>query len=99
MGWLFAPLRLVRDLSIGIKLAATVIGALSLLTGVSLFALDRLGFVTALQDNVAAQSAAEHQVQRSLLAAQELRVISRELQVQQTVGGVRNALERATKQT
>jgi methyl-accepting chemotaxis protein len=99
MGWLFAPLRLVRDLSIGIKLAATVVGALSLLTGVSLFALDRIGFVTALQDNVAAQSAVEHQVQRSLLAAQELRVVSRELQVQQTVGGVRNALERATKQT
>ena len=52
-----------------------------------------------MQDNVAAQSAVEHQVQRSLLAAQELRVVSRELQVQQTVGGIRTALARASKQT
>jgi methyl-accepting chemotaxis protein len=99
MGWLYAPVRLVRDLSIGFKLAMTVAGALSLLTGVSLFAFDRLSFVSAMQENVAAQSAVEHQVQLSLLAAQELRVVSRELQVQQTVGGVRTALERATKQT
>jgi methyl-accepting chemotaxis protein len=99
MGWLNAPVRLVRNLPIGFKLAMTVVGALSLLSGVSLFALDRLNFVTAMQDNVAAQSAVEHQVQRSLLAAQELRVVSRELQVQQTVGGIRAALERATKQT
>jgi methyl-accepting chemotaxis protein len=99
MGWLNAPLRLVRNLPIGLKLAMTVIGALSMLTGVSWFALDRLGFVTAMQENVAAQSAVEHQVQRSLLAAQELRVVSRELQVQQTVGGIRTALERAAKQT
>jgi methyl-accepting chemotaxis protein len=99
MGWLYAPVRLIRDLSIGFKLAATVVGALSLLTGVSLFALDRLSFVTAMQENVAAQSAVEHQVQRSLLAAQELRVISRELQMQQTVAGIRTGLERAAKQT
>ena len=99
MRWLYAPGRFVRDLPVGVKLATTTAGALVLLTGVSLFALDRLSFVTALQDNVAAQSAVEHQVQRSLLAAQELRVVSRELQVQQTVGGIRAALERAVKQT
>ena len=99
MAWISAPLRLVRDLSVGIKLAATVVGALALLTGVSLFAFERLGFVTALQDNVATQSAVEHQVQHSLLAAQELRVVSRELQMQQTVGGVRDALDHAAKQT
>jgi methyl-accepting chemotaxis protein len=99
MGWFTAPIRFIRDLSLGLKLAATVVGALSLLTGVSLFALDRLNFVTSMQENVAAQSAVEHQVQRSLLAAQELRVISRELQMQQTVGGIRTALERAVRQT
>jgi methyl-accepting chemotaxis protein len=99
MGWLNAPARLVRDLPIGIKLAMTVVGALSLLTGVALFALNRLDFVTAMQENVAAQSAVEHQVQRSLLAAQELRVVTRELQMQQTVGGIRTTLERAAKQT
>jgi methyl-accepting chemotaxis protein len=99
MGWLYAPIRLVRDLSIGIKLAMTVLGALSLLAGLSWFALDRLGFVTAMQENVAAQSAVARQVQRSLLAAQELRVVSRELQVQQTVAGIGTALGRAAKQT
>jgi methyl-accepting chemotaxis protein len=102
MGWLtgrLSPVRIVRDLPIGFKLAMTVVGALSLLTGVSLFALDRLGFVTAMQEHVKTQSAVEHQVQRSLLAAQELRVVSRELQVQQTVSGVRSALERAARQT
>ena len=99
MGWLYTPVRLIRDLPIGFKLAATVAGALALLTGVSVFALDRLGFVLAVQADVAAESAVEHQVHRSLLAAQELRVIGRELQLQQTVGGVRTALERAVKQT
>lgn len=99
MGWLQAPVRLVRDLPIGLKLALTVVGALSLLAGVSWFAFDRLRFVTAMQENVAAQSAVEQQVQHSLLAAQELRVVSRELQVQQTVGGIRAALERAARQT
>ncbi len=99
MGWLHAPVRRLRDLPIGLKLAMTVIGALSMLGGVSWFALDRLHFVTVMQKNVAAQSAVEQQVQHSLLAAQELRVISRELQVQQTVGGIRTELARAAKQT
>jgi methyl-accepting chemotaxis protein len=98
MGWLFAPARFVRDLPIAVKLAATVLGALSLLTGVSLFGVDRLGFIAGLQDNVAAQSAVEHRVQRALLAAQELRVVARELQMQQTPAAVRNAAERAEKQ-
>jgi methyl-accepting chemotaxis protein len=99
MRWLNAPVRLIRDLPIGVKLAITVVGALSLLTGVSWFALNRLGFVTAMQENVAAQSTIEHQVQSSLLAAQELRVVSREVQLQQTVRGVHTALDRAAKQT
>ena len=76
MGWLSAPVRLVRDLSIGFKLALTVAGALSLLMGVSWFALDRLNFVTGQQQHVAAQSVVERQVQRGLIAAQELRVVA-----------------------
>ena len=99
MAWLGAPVRLVRDLPIGLKLAMTVLGALSLLACVSWFALDRLRFVTQAQENVAAQSAVQRQVQHSLLAAQELRVVSRELRTRQTVGGVRAALDRATRQT
>lgn len=99
MGWLNAPLRFVRDLPIGVKLAMTVVGALALLTGVSWFALDRLGFVTAMQRGAADQSIVERQVQRGLIAAQELRVVARELQVQQTAVGVRSASERAAKQT
>lgn len=98
MRWLNAPVRLARDLSISLKLAMTTVGALLLLTGVSLFALNRLSFVGGMQENVATQSTVVRQVQLSLLAAQELRVVSRELQLQQTVGGIRSALERGVKQ-
>jgi hypothetical protein len=99
MGWLNAPIRLIRDLPIGFKLAMTVAGALSLLVGVSWFALDRLRFVTAMQLDAAAHAAVERQVQHGLITAQELRVIARELQAQQTVTGIRSAFERAEQQT
>lgn len=102
MGWLngpYSPVRLARDLPIRVKLAATVVGALLLLTGVSLFALDRLAYVAGLQQRVAAQSAIDHQIQRALIAAQELRVVARELMAQQTTTAVRRALDRAAKQS
>lgn len=95
MGWLSAPLRLLRNLPIAAKLASTTLGALLLLTGVSLFAVDRLAYVAARQEKAATQSAIEHQVQQALLAAGELRVASRDLQSQQTVTDVRAALNRA----
>ena len=101
MAWsdvMFSPIRIARDLPIAAKLAMTVVGALSLLTGVSMFALDRLDFVAGTQENALAQLAVQHQVETGLLAAQDLRVVSRELQSQQTVGGVRAALERASRQ-
>lgn len=93
-----ASLRLIRDLPIGFKLGMTIASALAVLAGVSWFALDRLGFVTSLQAEVTAQATIEHQVQSSLIAAQELRVVSRELQVQQTIPSIRAALERAVRQ-
>lgn len=99
MGWLFMPMRLVRDLPIGFKLAMTVAGALTLLVGVSWFALDRLDFVLTMQHRAAAQAATERQVQLGLIAAQELRVVARELPSQQGIAGVRSAVERAVKQT
>ncbi|HBK09431.1 MAG TPA: hypothetical protein DDZ81_26810 [Acetobacteraceae bacterium] len=99
MGWLFMPVRLVRDLPIGFKLATTVAGALTLLAGVSWFGFNRLDFVVTMQRRAAAQSAVERQVQLGLIAAQELRVVARELQSQQGVAGVRSAVERAVKQT
>lgn len=99
MGWLQAPARLVRNLPIAFKLAITVVGALSLLAGVSLFALNRLEFVTAMQQGASAQVSVERQVQSGLIAAQELRVVARELQVQQNVAGIRSALDRAAKQS
>ena len=52
-----------------------------------------------MQQGVAAQSAVERQVQRGLIAVQELRVVARELQLQQSIGGVRSAVERAATQT
>ncbi|WP_428485605.1 methyl-accepting chemotaxis protein [Rhodopila sp.] len=90
--------RVARSLPIGWKLALTVAGALGLLTGVAWFALDRLTFVASLQASVTAQADVEHQVQRGLIAAQELRVVSRELPHQQTAAGIRTATERATHQ-
>ena len=97
-GRLFLPFRIFRDLSIGRKLALTSIGALALLSGVSWFALDRLTSVSSLQDGVAAESAAEKRVQDALLSALELRVISRELQYQQSVFEVRRDAKRAVEQ-
>lgn len=99
MVWLSAPVRLVRDLPVALKLASTVVGALSLLTGVSLFAVDRLGFVASLQGKVTEQSLVEQHVQQGLLTALNLRVVSRELQAQQTVTGIRKALDRAEAET
>lgn len=98
MGWLFAPLRLVRDLPIAFKLAATVAGALTLLVGVSWFAFNRLDFVLAMQHRASAQAATERQVQLGLIAAQELRVVAREIQTQQGVVGIRTDVERAVGQ-
>src|ERR1700677_2479266 len=97
MGWICASLRLLRDLPLGFKLAGTTIGALSLLIGVSWFAFDRLGFVTTMQKASATQSIVERQAQRGLIAAQDLRVVARDVQGQQSVAGVASALDRAGK--
>jgi methyl-accepting chemotaxis protein len=99
MRWLYAPLRVIRDLPIAFKLATTVVGALSLLVGVAWFAYASLGFVTAMQRRANAQVTVERQVQRSLIAAQELGVIARDVQSQQNVTAIRDALDRATRQT
>lgn len=91
-------LRLVRDLPVGMKLAASVLGALSLLCGLSWFALDRLSFVTSQQAAVAEEAATADQIQASLVAAQELRVASRAVQSQQTIAAVRTLVQKAEVQ-
>ena len=96
---LFWPLQLFRNLPIGWKLATTVAGALAMLSGVSWFALDRLTTVGALQDSVGEQAALERQVQRGMAAALELRVISRELQTQQTLSAVNKVAAYADETT
>ncbi len=98
MGLFRALPRLIRSLPIGWKLGSTVVGALLMLSGVSWFALDRLTCVAALQASVTAQAEVQHLVQLGLMAAQELRVVSRELPHQQTSTGIRSATERAAKQ-
>jgi methyl-accepting chemotaxis protein len=92
------PLRLVRDLSISLKLGASIVGAVTLLAGVSWFALDRLAVLGALGDDVAAQGAAASQAREGLLAATELRVVSAALPQRQTITQVNAALERAGQQ-
>jgi methyl-accepting chemotaxis protein len=87
----------MRNLPIAWKLGISTVGALGLLVLIAWMGLDRLATVGALQDIVARQMSDEQLVQRSLLAALELRVVSRELQHQQTTGNVKGALERADK--
>lgn len=96
---LFWPLQLFRNLPIGWKLATTIAGALAMLSSVSWFALDRLTTVGALQDSVGEQAALERQVQRGMAAALELRVISRELQTQQTLSAVNKVAAQADETT
>ncbi len=92
------PVRLARDLPIWAKLTLTTLGMVVMLATVSWFSLDRMVAVGALQDGVATEAAAERQIQQSLLATLELRVVSRELQYQQTVAAVNAAAERAAAQ-
>jgi|GEM_PF-473042 len=96
--FLSAGPRMVRDLPIGWKLASTVVGAIGMLSAVSWFALDRLEFVGTIQADVAVQSSVERQVGRSLLAAQDIRVVSRSIPDLQTVKAIESALEAAEQQ-
>ncbi len=91
-------LRWLRDLPVGLKLATSVMGALSLLSGLSWFALDRLELVAGLEAVVAEQAAVAEDIEASLVAAQDLRVASREVQLQQTSSAVKASLQRAGQQ-
>jgi methyl-accepting chemotaxis protein len=91
------PLAVIRNLPIAWKLALMLVSGLAMLTGVSWFALDRLIVVGGLQDSVVAQAALGRQMQQGLLAAMELRVVSRELPLQQTIGAVKQVVEGAEK--
>ena len=92
------PFRVVRDLPIAAKLGGATLGALVLLAAVSWFGLERLAALGALQDEAAAQAAAERQVRVSRLAVAELNTISAALPFGQTVSQVKAASERAEQQ-
>ena len=89
------PARAFRNLPIGWKLAAMLAGSLAMLAGVSWFSLDRMKTVGRLQDGISERAALERQVQYGMAAALDLRTISRELQLQQTVAMVTKAAARA----
>ncbi len=91
----FLPFGAFRNLPIAWKLALMLLSGLGMLIGVSWFALDRWIVVGALQDGVGEQAALERQMQRGLLAAMELRVVSRELPIQQTIAAVNRVAARA----
>ena len=91
------PLTVFRNLPIAWKLGLMLMSGLAMLTGVSWFALDRLIVIGGLQDSVATQAALSRQMQQGLLAALELRVVSRELPLQQTVSAVNRVTEGAEK--
>ncbi|HET6608743.1 MAG TPA: hypothetical protein VFG62_18860, partial [Rhodopila sp.] len=86
-------LRWLRDLPVGLKLATSVVGALLLLGGLSWFSLDRLELVAGLEGVVAEQATVAEDIAASLVAAQDLRVASREVELQQTSGAVKASLQ------
>ncbi len=90
-------LAIFRNLPIAWKLAFMLVSGLAMLAGLSWFALDRLIVVGGLQDTVVAQAALGRQMQQGLLAATDLRVVSRELPLQQTIGMVNRVAEGAEK--
>jgi len=89
------PIRLFRNLPIGLKLASTVVGALGMLSGMAWFSLDRMRELDALQSSMSAQAALGRQVQYGMASALELRAIARELQLQQTAASVAKVAARA----
>jgi hypothetical protein len=91
------PARLIHNLPIGAKLITTVAGAVLLLSALAWFGLDRIAMIGRLQEQVARQASLERQVQEGLLSAIELRVSSREVQLQQTISAVNAAAGRAAK--
>jgi methyl-accepting chemotaxis protein len=91
------PARLFHNLPIGLKLIATFAGAVLLLSAVAWFALDRLAMIGRLQEQVARQASLERQIQEGLLSALDLRVSSRDVQLQQGIHGVKAAAERAAQ--
>jgi methyl-accepting chemotaxis protein len=89
------PFWAFRNLPIAWKLASTVVGALTMLASVSWYSIHAMQSVDALQEGVSEQAALERQVQNGMAAALELRVISRELQLQQSVPATAKVAERA----
>ncbi|MBN8930194.1 MAG: hypothetical protein BGO51_02840 [Rhodospirillales bacterium 69-11] len=88
-------LGLIRDVPVAWKLASTSIGALSLLALVSWMGLDRLATVGAMQESVGQRAAEERAMARAMVAALDLRVLSRELPLRQTIPAVRAAMKAA----
>jgi methyl-accepting chemotaxis protein len=92
------PLRLFRDLPVGVKLGLFIVIAMSLLASVSWSALSRLAVLGALQDDFSGQAGAARQVRDGLLAAMELRVVTATLPQRGTEDQINAALQQAEQQ-
>jgi methyl-accepting chemotaxis protein len=89
-------MRFERDLPIGIKLGLTVVGALAMLGTLAWLGLTTIDQLDRLQTRVAGATRSEQQIKDTLIAAQELRVVSQELRQQQMLGALKTVAERAT---
>jgi methyl-accepting chemotaxis protein len=88
-------MRFERDLSIGLKLSLTVVGALVMLGTLAWLMLSMVGELGRLQERVTAATGLERQIKDALIAAQELRVISQEVPQQQTIAALQAVQARA----
>jgi hypothetical protein len=86
-----------RDVPIVWNLAATVVGALAVLAVVGWMALDRLESLVALQTAMSNRTAQARQLASGLLVAQDLRVVTRDLQHQPSVDAVKAVAERVAQ--
>ncbi|MGH7210802.1 MAG: hypothetical protein ACREF1_04995, partial [Acetobacteraceae bacterium] len=92
-------MRLLRNLSVNLKLALSACVALALLAALGLSSQASLGRLAALQARTSAAAKSVERLSEAERAAVELRVISREIAQQQTTAGLKALTERTAEQT
>ncbi len=88
-------MRFERDLPIGVKLGATVVGALAMLGTLAWLGLTTIDRLDELRAQETGATRSERQVKDALIATQELRVVSQELPQQQMLGALKDVAARA----
>ena len=92
-------MRLLRNLSVNLKLALSACVALALLAALGVSSQASLGRLAALQARTSAAAKSVERLSEAERAAVELRVISREIAQQQTTAGLKALTARTAEQT